>query len=299
MGRNFLRHFAIGLCCVALLIPPPAQAQFFGGIVFDPRAYALDVKKGIDEATRWVKTVQHHTETYTKAVEQLTTLRGVLKTVDKQLFKNQQAALLANDIGKILNDSQKLKRRLEGMLRARIRTLKSIDDRLEQGIFDPDADMRDLQAYLLYTMGRDARQTVDKMLRTARADAQLAAWMDERDKLEAQVAPLAKALDKNYETLNQEKGQAPDDQRNINNLNEIVLGQEKLLTDLQIKIKELTNKINERLKDYGLRLQDMENFAHQVNASNEMWRELQKTKVEMQQTLDSLITGAATQSTPR
>src|SRR5262245_4439580 len=131
---------------------------------------------------------------YTKAVEQLTTLRGVLKTVDTQLFKNQQAALLANDIARIVTDTQKLKQQLESLLRHQIGFLKSIDDRLEQGIFDPDADMRDLQNYLLYTMGRDARQTVDQMMNYARADTELAGWIAEREKLCVALSTISKEL---------------------------------------------------------------------------------------------------------
>src|SRR5262245_33271893 len=149
MGQ-LLRHFAVGLIISLLVFPPlPAQAQW---TVFDPSQYALRVKKRVEEASRWVQTIDQNTRVSIRLEHQLTTLQGVLKTVDKHMFKNQQAALLANDIAKILNDSNKLRRRLDGMVRYQVRTLKSIDDRLEQGIFDPDADMRDLQNYLLYTM---------------------------------------------------------------------------------------------------------------------------------------------------
>jgi chromosome segregation ATPase len=287
-SNRVLRCFVTGLFVGLLLIPPlPAQAQF--GVVFDPRAYALQIQKRIEEAKRWVETARHYQEIYANAAEQLTNLRGVLRTVDKQLFKNHQAALLANDIGKILTDSQKLRRRLEGMIRYQIQSLKSIDDRLEQGIFDPDADMRDLQNYLLYTMGRDARQAVDQMMRTARADAQLAAWQDQRAKLQKETSTISRALDNNRALLDVEQNNLPDDQRNIQHLNEMIIQQEKQIADLQNKVKELTEKINQRIKDHGLRLQDMENFAQEVTTTNQMWRELQKTKVELQQTMDSLI----------
>jgi hypothetical protein len=297
---KLLRHFAAGLIISLLVFPPlPAQAQW---TVFDPSQYALQIKKRVEEANRWIQTIDQHTRVYITLVQQLTTLQGVLKTVDKHLFKNQQAALLANDIAIILNDSNTLRRRLEGMVKYQIRTLKSIDDRLEQGIFDPDADMRDLQDYLLYTMGRDARQTVDQMKRVARADAQLAAWMDELSKLRIEYATLKKDIVAKRKKL--PSGEAPtqvttEEAINIQHLNEVILQLEKQADDLKRRIDTLTEKISQRVKDYGLRLEDMENFAHQIDASDEMWKELHKTKVEMEQTLDGLIKGDATSATPQ
>ena len=78
----------------------------------------------------------------------------------------------------------------------------------------------------------------------------------------------------------------------------MILQLETQAKDVKKRIDELTEKISQRVKDYGLRLEDMENFARQIDATNEMWKELQKTKVEMQQTLDGLITGDAAPAPP-
>jgi chromosome segregation ATPase len=283
--RSSLTGMLIGLL---MLCPRPVQAQW---TVFDPTQYALQVRKRLEEINRWVETVRQYQQMYTTAVEQLTTLRGVLQTVDKTLFKNQQIALLANDIGKIINESLTLRRRLEGMIRYQVRSLRSIDDRLSQGIFDSDADLRDLQNYLLYTMGRDARQTVDQMMKTAQSDAQLAAWMDERTRLMKELATYAEELGDTREILDGERKSPIADQRNIQQLNEMISRLETKIEDLKKRIKELEEKIAGRIKDHGLRLQDMENFGHEVLATNEMWKELQKTKDDLQQTFDGLILG--------
>jgi chromosome segregation ATPase len=294
--KTFLRNFAVGLIIGLLIFPPlPAQAQW---MVFDPTAYSQRVKSELRRIREWVNEIQWYQELYTTSVQQLTTLQGVLKTVDKQLFKNKELALLANDIGKILNDSQQLRRRLESMVRYQIRSLQSIDDRLEQGIFDPDADLRDMQNYLLYTMGRDARQTVDQMMRAARADAQLAKWIDERKKLCEEVSILSQDLDKTRAMLKKEQLiSSTDDPRNIQQLNDTIAQLEKQIADLWKQIKELTEKIAQRAKEHGLRLEDMENFAHEVDTTNEMWKELQKTKGDLQKTLDGLILGASPPTT--
>jgi len=293
--KTLLRHFTVGMITCLLIFPPlPAQAQW---TVFDPAAYSQRVKSDIMHIREWVEKIQWYQEMYTTSVHQLTTLQGVLKTADKQLFKNKELALLANDLSQILNDSQQLRRRLESMVKYQIRSLQSIDDRLEQGIFDPDADLRDMQNYLLYTMGRDARQTVDRMMQAARADAQLAKWIDERKKLCKEVSILSKELDKKRAMLDVERNKAPDDQRNIQYLNEAIIQQEKQIADLWKQIRELTEKIAQRTKEHGLRLEDMESFAYEVDTTNEMWKELQKTKGDLQKTLDGLILGASPPAT--
>src|SRR5215207_6756675 len=137
---------------------------------------------------------------YDKAVQQWTTMRGILRTVDETLAKHKEIALLTMDVGEIIRGSFRLKRELEAMVRYRIRALKSIDDRLTRGIFDPDADLRDFEEYLQYSVGRSSRQTVRQMVRTASKDQQLATWMDEKAKLEKDLAEASQTL-KEYEKL--------------------------------------------------------------------------------------------------
>jgi flagellar biosynthesis chaperone FliJ len=288
--RNILHCFMVGILISLLVFPPmPAQAQFLGGIVFDPRALAEQIKKRLEDAKRWVDTIKYYQEMYTQAVEQHTTLRGVLKTVDTQLFKNQQAALLANDIAEIISDSQKLKRQLDGMLRYQITFLKNIDDRLEQGIFDPDADMRDLQNWLLYTMGRDARQTVDQLMRYVGADTELASWRAEREKLGEKLVAISKKRKANVDLLDRERNAPIQSQYNIEQLNQNIAQLDKEADELQKRITELTNKINQRIKDWGLRLSDMENFAKRIDANEQMWKELRKTQADMERTMNEMI----------
>src|SRR5215475_12899762 len=112
MGK-LSRHFAAGLIIGLLIFPPlPAQAQW---TVFDPPQYTLQLKKWVEEAAHWVQTIDQHTQVYVTLLEQLTTLKGMLNVADKELFKNQQMSLLANDIGQVLSDSNNMRLRLDSM----------------------------------------------------------------------------------------------------------------------------------------------------------------------------------------
>src|SRR4051812_29906202 len=72
----------------------PAQAQW---TVFDPTQYSLQLSKKIEEATRWMETVNQYLAMYEKAVQQyekmvesVANLRGILDKVDEQVMRHKQ-----------------------------------------------------------------------------------------------------------------------------------------------------------------------------------------------------------------
>ena len=139
---------------VAAMSPLPTRAQIFGGIVHDPVNYALQVEKRVEEAARWVQTLDHYIRIYENAVRQLTTLTGVLKTAEQHLGFDKDMLTTISSIGKTIRTSFRVKRLVEGLVVGQVRALKEIDDRLRAGIFDPEADRRDLEEYLKNGIGR-------------------------------------------------------------------------------------------------------------------------------------------------
>ena len=184
--RNLSVHLAIGMLIGLVIIPAqPAQAQW---TVFDPTQYALQVQKKLEEATRWVETVQHYSTMVDKTIQQLSTMQGVLRTVDEHLAQNVRLVRLISSVGQIVRGSFQLERQLETMIRYRIYMLKNIDDRLRAGIFNPEADLNDLENYLKYTMGRSAQDTVAKLDKLARNDSQLESWCVRRAQVQEKLA---------------------------------------------------------------------------------------------------------------
>src|SRR5215510_10769127 len=171
MRRRTLTHLLVGILLGLFIVPAqPAQAQW---TVFDPTQYALQVQKKIEEATRWVETVRHYATMVDKTIQQLTTMQGILHNLDEQLARNVRLVRFISNVGQIVRGSFQLKRQLEGMIRYRIAMLKSIDDRLRNGILDPEQDLQDLENYLKFTIGRSADQTVARLDKLARNDSQL------------------------------------------------------------------------------------------------------------------------------
>src|SRR5688572_31045883 len=130
MNRKSLLHqFALGLLIGILCMPSlTVQAQW---TVFDPAQYELQVQKKLDEALRWVQTVNHYTE-------QLTRLKGILDLTDDLVAKQRNAITTMSNIGRTVRASYQLKRQLEALVTTRLQAIKSINDRLRNGIFDPE-----------------------------------------------------------------------------------------------------------------------------------------------------------------
>ena len=290
MTNQLARYAIVGLLLGVLLVPAtPVQAQF---TVWDPTNYALQLAKKIEEANRWLETVRHYATMIDKTIQQLTTMQGILRNVDEQLTRNVRLVRFISSVGQIVRGSYQLKRQLEGMIRYRIAMLKSIDDRLRNGIFDPEQDLKDLENYLKFTIGRSADQTVARLDKLARNDSQLESWWVRRTQVQKDLAVARDVLKHAEQQLEIEESKAAVDQSNVAHLNDVILQQQQLIAELEKEHAELQDKITERAAKYGLRLQDMENFAFSIMAATEGWLSLQQTKDQIERTLTDLIINA-------
>ena len=288
--RPFTAHFLVGLLLGLLIIPAePAKAQW---TVFDPTQYVLQVQKKIEEATRWVETVKHYTTMVDKTIQQLTTMQGILKNVDEQLARNVRLARFLASVGQIVRGSYQLKRQLEGMVTYRIAMLKNIDDRLRNGIFNPEADLNDLENYFKYTIGRSSQDTVARLDKQARNDSQLESWCVRLAQVRNELIAAWKTLSDAVAQLDAESGKPDADKSNVNHLTDVILQQQSLIAALNKEHADLQDKITERVAKYGLKLQDMENFAFSIITVNNAWNSLQHTKDQIERTLNDLIVNA-------
>jgi chromosome segregation ATPase len=227
-----------------------------------------------------------------KTIQQLTTLQGILRNVDEQLARNVRLARFLASVGQIVRGSYQLKRQLEGMVTYRIAMLKNIDDRLRNGIFNPEADLNDLENYFKYTIGRSSQDTVARLDKQARNDSQLESWCVRLAQVRNELIAARKTLADAVEQLDAESAKADADKSNMNYLNDVILQQQSLIAALNKEHADLQDKITERVAKYGLKLQDMENFAFSIITVNDAWNSLQHTKDQIERTLTELIVNA-------
>jgi hypothetical protein len=144
-------------------------------------------------------------------------------------------------------------------------------------------------------MGRSAQDTVAKLDKQARNDSQLESWCIRRAQLQKDLAIAREIRDKAQMQLEAEKSKPDPDQANMAHLNDVILKQWSVIVDLEREHAELQDKITERAAKYGLRLQDMENFAFSILTVNNGWSSLQQTKEQIERTLNDLIVNAQPQ----
>jgi len=287
----------IGLILGLFIMPAPvAQAQW---TVYDPAQYTLQWEKRIEEANRWIQTINHYARIYENAVQQWTTLMGVLTQAEKLVFHNSVWLATMSNIGRSVRGVFLLKNQLEALIRTRIRAIKAINDRLRNGIFDPDADLRDFEEYLKDSIGRTSQDTVANLERLARTDNQLERLLYEMQTASARKAGAETQKKQAQANLDRELAK-PESQRCascISDLKQEISNCELLITQLDAEISRLQAEIVTRTKKYNVVLEERVNFGQQVQSSNEAWTSFNKDKDELTKLLDD-IEGRRLQDNP-
>src|SRR5499426_4570136 len=281
--RSLFYRLTPGLLIGILIMPvQPAYAQL-GGVVFDPKAYALQIAKRLEEA-------QRHVKTFDNAVQQLTTLKGVLEKADDLVAKQKNAITTMSNIGRTVRASFQLKDQLEAIVTTRLDMIKRIDDRLRNGIFDPEADLRDLDEYLRDSIGRTSQDTIANRERLARMDNQLEKWQlelnlakEERAKAEAKREAAEELRKKELDKSESEKCA-----QCIANLNQEMTAYSILITQLKAEIADLECQIENRVKQYNIQMQERVRFGEQVQSMNEAWSRFNNSLDELQKALSKV-----------
>lgn len=269
---SLARQLLIGLLLGLFIMPAPvARAQW---TVFDPSQYALQWEKRIEEANRWLETINHYAKTYEKAVQQLTTLTGVLRETEKLVFHNSKWLATMSNIGRTVRGVFLLKNQLEALVRTRIRAIQAINQRLKNGIFDPDADLRDFEEYLRDSIGRTSQDTVANLERLARMDNQLERMQYEMETAAARRAGAEAQKKEAQKNLEIELAK-PESQRCaacISDLKQEISNCELLIVQLDAEISRLQAEIVTRTKKYNVILDERAKFGEQVQSANEAWQ---------------------------
>ena len=274
---RLIKHLLLGILLGAVLAPSTTQAQW---TVFDPAQYSLQIERQIEEANRWLERVRQYSEEINKLAEQLSTMKGVLGQAEKLVLHNANLTRTMAQIGQTVRDVFALKRAIETMVISRLRMIKSIKVRLMNGIFDPDADLRDFEEYLRNSIGRTAQDKIATMNRIAMFDATLARLYHDLQTAEARQAGAALEMKQAKDKLDAElaKPQAEQCASCISDLKLQIISCEKMIADLDAQITNLSTQIEDRVKLYNLTMEERVRIANRVKATDEAWDNLNIVK---------------------
>src|SRR6266542_2913493 len=265
---NFIKHFLIGVLLGTVLMPATTHAQW---TVFDPAQYSLQIERQIEEANRWLERVRQYSEKINKLAEQITTMKGVLTQAEKLVLHNANLTRTMAQIGQTVRDVFALKRAMETMVISRLNMIKSIKTRLESGIFDPQADLRDFEDYLRNSIGRQEQDKIATMNRIAMFDATLARLYHDLQTAQARQAGAAQEMKQAKDKLDAELAKPQEEQcaHGISDLKLEIASCEKMIADLDTQITNLSTQIEDRVKLYNLTMEERVRMANRVKATDE------------------------------
>ena len=276
---TLIRQIVLGLVLGSILLAPTrVQAQW---AVYDHPNWVLKFKEMVEDANRWVTTVNNYAEMYTKAAEQLMTLGGILDKVERTLSRNKDLITTWSNVGKSVRGVLRLRRQLENMVRCRIQSIQSIADRLRNGVFDMEANARDLENYLKHTIGKTSEEAVANIERLANQDATLDRLRYDLHVVEARIAEQQEAL-KQYEALLEAWEVKPDDERyGYSDINTHIEICKQTISALEKQRSEIITELEKRVKRYGVVLEERGNFGKQVKEFNDSLSGLTEAKQEI------------------
>jgi chromosome segregation ATPase len=267
---KFIHQFAIALMLSSLLMFPAAQPTKAQWATFDVTNYALQVEKKIQEAARWIKTVEQYVAMYQKAIEQVSSLRGILSIVDEQITKNKQMVEGWAAVGRIVKGVFELKKQIENSIRSEIQAIVSISRRYRNGVFDMEANKRDLDDYLKHAIGRRADQGLKNLERLAKLDSSFERMLYDREMILAELALAYKEQTELQELVTELRSMPSANQDKIEGYLAQLRETGARIATLELRLEELKKQIEEKCKLYGLKIEQMAEFGKQIRQTQEM-----------------------------
>ncbi len=272
--NRLVREILVGLLVgLSIVTPEPARAQW---IVHDPTAYVLQTEWRIEEAARWVETIEHYAREIEYQIKQWLTLKDVLTNAEKLVSHNTLWASRIANLGRTIRGIWRLKESIESLVEWRISALRNIYSRLRDGIFDPARDLDDLEQYLRNGIGRHAEIAVN---RTLAADRVLQELNQSWQRSCAKLAGLIVEKERLEELIEEEvrSGKCPSCIEDLKAQHSSV--EEQILV-VEKEIDELWRKMTERAAMHHVRLRAGKDFAREIIAREAAWARFIEVKDE-------------------
>jgi len=291
MRNGRLKQVMLGALLALLICPAQtAQAQF---AVYDGANHASQLQRMAQDLQRWLETVQHYMQEiehynrmFDNAVQQVTSLGGILTTVDETLARNRRLIGTIGSVGQTIRNLYQLERQIYNMVTSRIRAVQNVWMRLKDGIFDPAQNMRDLEEYLKYSIGRPSEEAVSRIELLANQDAEFEQYLYLRELACGRLANAERQVGELEALLAAEMQKPEGERQGVAELNARIADARALAETIRAQIGELTQKINEKMITYGVILNRHVNFGRRVQQDTEAWAEMTRLNDEVLGALD-------------
>lgn len=254
----------------------------------------------IQTAQRWLDTVKHYADVVISNVRRFTTLKGIMGFVEKELGLSTDTLKALADVGELIRSMYTLKNQFLSLIQTRLAMIVNLETRARQGIFNPSADLNDLENYLQNSIGRSAAATVATREKLAEYDNELELWTHQLEQIRAQIAEKETKLkqiqtelenEANLSLEARETGADVDGNPTTAGSGRISLSSDKVLTltihagqiesqlqDLRKQEAELVDKIKTRYDEHHARFDNSYYTAKRWRKTLDGWQAFSDTK---------------------
>jgi hypothetical protein len=285
MKRNdYLRQIILGIVLAAVLIPAPVQAQW---TVFDPSNYSIQIKRHIEDLSRWMETVNQYIRMYENAVGQLTHLQGMLRTADELLAHDKRMRKFISYWGQAIRLTFRVKNQLVNLVTGAARAIMNIEQRLRNGIFDPEANKRDFAEYLRYGIGRTAQDAEAEVERLKRMDNQLERIIYDHQRTSEQLAQLNSHIAAKKEELERLKNcdDCTDKDRDMEQLSFEMAKLEEQAAKSESEVSRLFDLKAKRVEEIYKTEEERTRFGRTIITMNKAWRGIADATIKLRESL--------------
>jgi len=289
-----VKQIVLGTLIGLILIPPQtAKAQW---AVYDGANHATQLTRMAEDAARWVETVNHYLEEINKystmidkQVEQITRLGNIMRTVDEQLARNRNLIHTVANFGRTIRQIFQLQQDIRTMVSARILAVQRVWDRMRNGIFDPQQNMRDLEEYMRHSIGRASQQRVEYHELLLEQDAEFGEAVYNREVAYGRLARAEQAQRALEGALTAETSKPVGEQHGVDSLLRQLAECKQYIATLTEQIAEYTRVINDKIRQFGVRIDAHARFGQAVVRETEAWREMTRVNQQTMESLDALF----------
>lgn len=288
------KQVLLGLLLALLVIP--AQSVNAQWAVYDAPNHATQLERMAQEAARWMETVNHYLEEIKKyqtmidkQVEQITSLGNILRTVDEQLARHKSFIHTIGGFGQTIRQIYQLQQDIRTMVSCRILAVQRVWERMRQGIFDPQQNMRDLEEYLKYSIGKSSQQRVEYYELLLAQDAEFGEAVYNREVAYGRLARAEEAQKALEAALTRETSKPPAEQQGVESLLKQLADCKLYIANLTQQISDYTKIINDKMAKYGVKIDAHARFGAAVERETLAWREMISLNDETLRSLDALF----------
>lgn len=284
--NGLFKQITLGVVLAAVLLPSPARAQW---TVFDPANYKIQIKNQIEQINRWVQTVNQYMAMYENAIGQLTRLQGILRTADELLAHDKRMRRFISYWGQAIRMSFRVKNQLVNLVTGAARAVMNIEQRLRNGIFDPEANKRDFAEYLRYGIGRTAQDAESEVERLKRMDNQLERIIYDHQREAEQLAELNSYIAVKKEEIERLKNcdDCTDKDRDMEKLSFEIAKLEEKATKAESEISRLFDLKAKRVEEIYRIEEERMRFGRAIITMNKAWRGVTDATIKLRESLQN------------